>query len=79
VTVRVLVPSPAASPFSKALTKQLLQQHIDRALADPEVTSFVVHKPGSRFTGADGRERVVGLDGEPRLVDVAAAEGVTSC
>lgn len=44
-------------------TEQVLDQ-VRRSLADPEVTSVVIHNPGSHLVLPDGKELVVQANGE---------------
>jgi len=77
-TTRVLAPLEAAGR-TEAMTEELILRRVRQSLRDPKVDSIVIHKPGAHLRGDDGRDYVVGADGEPRLVGVAAAEGITSC
>ena len=78
MATRVLAPMPS-NGRTEAMTEELILRRVRQALRDSDVDTVVIHKEGSHLRGPDGRDRVVGADGEPRLVGVAAAEGITSC
>lgn len=59
--------------------EEQILEHVRRALRDPEISSFTVHKPGSHLLGPGGEEFVIGIDGRTYSPGQAAAEGVTTC
>jgi hypothetical protein len=77
-TVRMLAPAMPLLSDDQETWRPVIERVI-AALSDPDVESLTIHKPGARVQGSDGRDYLIGPDGEPRLLGVAAAEGITSC
>jgi enoyl-CoA hydratase/carnithine racemase len=75
-TMRV-IQAPAPNAIAESLIEEQIVRRVRRALADPDVTTVIVHKAGSRFS-CDGRDYVVDATGRMREL-AAAAEGITSC
>lgn len=42
-------------------------------MRDPDALTFIVHKPGSQWEAPNGRQMVIGPDGEPRPREQAVA------
>lgn len=59
--------------------EEAVVQHVRRALRDPEIASFTVHKPGAHLAGPGGAEYVVGTDGRTHELGVHCAQAVMSC
>lgn len=77
MTVRILAPAPSVAPGKTE--RQILERVLDWLRAPGEVTTLILHAPGAHLTDHDGREYVIGPDGEPRALGVVVDYGYTSC
>lgn len=77
-TMRLLTPRTGVAPGK---TERDVLERVLAWLRNPgDVVSLVLYRPGAQLMAPDGREYVIGIDGEPRLVvGVGASEGITTC
>jgi hypothetical protein len=76
--VRMLTPAMPLLADDQETWKPVIERVI-ASLSDPDVEALTIYKPGAHVAGADGRDYLIGPDGEPRLVGVAVDYGFTTC
>lgn len=76
--MRLITPRTGVAPGKTE--RDVLERVLAWLRSPGDVVSLVLHRPGAHLSAPDGREYVIGIDGEPRLVvGGSATEEITTC